>query len=116
MRAYTNSAKFESHRTSAKEPRDEEDGDDILTFDDGSWRGNKRRKLWKSACIHGALNVGADRSLISGFAKIKQKVKPLESRAGFFRLPSAFIEDLCGFKIGMPHVGGFSVGSGEHYV
>lgn len=52
--------KLESHYASASEPRDE-DEDDISTFDDGSWRGNKRRKLWKSACIHGALNVGETR-------------------------------------------------------
>ena len=51
------SAKAVSHHTSASEPRGEEGDDDISTFDDGSWRGNKRRKLWKSACVHGALNV-----------------------------------------------------------
>ena len=50
-------AKVESHTTSASEPRDEEGDDDFSTFDDGSWRGNKRRRLWKSACVHGALNV-----------------------------------------------------------
>ena len=50
------SARSQSHSTLASEPRDEGD-DDFSTFDDGSWRGNKRRKLWKSACIHGALNV-----------------------------------------------------------
>ena len=61
MRAHTYSVKFEFHSPLASEPRDEEGDDEISTFDDGSWRGNKRRRLWKSACIHGALNVGADR-------------------------------------------------------
>jgi len=50
------SVKSGSHYAIASEPRDEGD-EDISTFDDGSWRGNKGRKLWKSACIHGALNV-----------------------------------------------------------
>ena len=52
------SHRFKSHFLPACESRDDEGDDDISTFDDGSWRGNKRRKLWKSACIHGALNVG----------------------------------------------------------
>jgi hypothetical protein len=55
VRTYIVSAKFVFHCASASEPRDD---DDVTTFDDGSWTGNKRRKLWKSACIHGALNVG----------------------------------------------------------
>ena len=53
-------AKSETHSALASEPRDEGD-DEFSTFDDGSWRGNKRRKLWKSACIHGALNVRENR-------------------------------------------------------
>ena len=56
MGAFPVPAKSKPHYAPASEPRDEGD-DDISTFDDGSWRGNKRRKLWKSACIHGALNV-----------------------------------------------------------
>lgn len=112
---YMYPTKFESHCTSATEPRDESD-DDISTFDDGSWRGNKRRRLWKSACIHGALNVGADRRSLETFAKAAPKVKPPRPRAGVFCLPSSLVKDLCGFKIGMSHVGGFPVGSSKHYV
>ena len=58
MRTCAVFVKPKPHCISASELRDEGD-DDILTFDDGSWRGNRRRKLWKSACTHGALNVSA---------------------------------------------------------
>ena len=57
MRTSALSAKFEPHCVLASEPRDEDGDDDVSTFDDGSWRGNKRRKLWKSAYVRGALNV-----------------------------------------------------------
>jgi len=109
------STKPESHYPSASEPRDE-DGDDISTFDDGSWRGNKRRKLWKSACIHGALNVRKARLSLSVPINTVHIVKPLRPRASAIRLFSTFIPDLCDIEISMPNVGGLPMGSSEYHV
>ena len=106
----------ESHYSPASEPRDEDGDDDVLTFDDGSWRGNKRGKLWKSACIHGALNVRKTCKLLSAFVNGVNKVEPLRSRASSVCFPSAFIKNLCGIEISMPNVGGFPMGPSEHYV
>lgn len=109
-------AKLGPHYSSASEPRNEGSDDDISTFDDGSWRGNKRRKLWKSACIHGALNVREACRYLNAFINVVYEVKPLRSRAGTIRLPSAFISDLCGIEISMPNVGGLPMGSSEYHV
>jgi len=116
VRISTVFAKPESHYPSASEPRDEDGDDDVSTFDDGNWRGNKRRKLWKSACIHGALNVREARPSLSAVINTVHKVKPLRSRAGSVRLSSTFIPDLRGVEISMPNVGGLPMGSSEHHV
>ena len=108
--------KPESYYSLASEPGDEDGDDDVLTFDDGSWRGNKRRKLWKSACIHGALNVREVRPSLSAFINTVYKVKPLRSRAGAVRLSSTFFPDLRGIEISMPNVGGLPMGSSEYHV
>ena len=110
------SAKFEPHYVLASEPRDEDGDDDVSTFDDGSWRGNKRRKLWKSACVRGALNVRETHQPLSAFVNAAHKVKPLRSRAGTICLTSTFISDLRGVEISMPNVGGLLMGSSEYHV
>ena len=110
------SAKFEPHYVLASEPRDEDGDDDVSTFDDGSWRGNKRRKLWKSACVRGALNVRETHQPLSAFVNAAHKVKPLRSRAGSVRLSSTFIPDLRSVEISMPNMGGLPMGSSEHHV
>lgn len=115
MRISMLSANSESHYTLASEPRDEEGDDDTPTFDDGSWSGNKRRKLWKSACIHGALNVREAHNPRAP-TNTTRKVKPPRSRAGTICLPSTFISDLRGTEISMPHMGGLLMGSSEYHV
>jgi hypothetical protein len=107
------SAIFAFHCASASEPRDD---DDIATFDDGSWTGNKRRKLWKSACVHGALNVGNPHYSPGAFADVTRKVKSLGSGAGVVCLPGSLFPDHCSFEISMPHMGGLPMGSSEHHV
>lgn len=116
MRTSGLSGKFEPHYMLASEPRDEVNDDDISTFDDGSWRGNKRRKLWKSACIRGALNVREVRQTLKAPFNATHKVKPSRSRAGVFCLPGTFISDLCSIEVSMPHVGRLPMGSSEHHV
>lgn len=116
MRAFAATYKTWVSFFPASEPRDEGGDDDVLTFDDGSWRGNKRGKLWKSACVHGALNVRETCKFLSVFVNDAHKVKPLRSRAGFVCFPSTFIKNLCGTEISMPDVGGLPVGPSEHYV
>lgn len=46
-----------SHIDVANEPREEDAMDDSDDLD--VWKGNRRRRLWKSACIQAALNVCA---------------------------------------------------------
>ena len=104
----------EAHSTLASEPRDEGD-DEFSTFDDGSWRGNKRRKLWKSACIHGALNV-RETHQPRDLSLTQHAVKPPRSRAGPICLPSTFIPNICRIEISVPHMGGLPMGSSEHNV
>ncbi|GJE90630.1 nuclear pore complex protein [Phanerochaete sordida] len=67
-------------RAVANEPRDEDAMDESEDFD--VWRGNRRRKLWKSACISAALNPNlptTERALYAALAPSPQTASNLKA-------------------------------------
>ncbi|KIP04648.1 hypothetical protein PHLGIDRAFT_109298 [Phlebiopsis gigantea 11061_1 CR5-6] len=67
-------------RAIASEPREADDMDDADDFD--SWRGNQRRKLWKSTCTRAALNPNlstVERGLYAALAPTPQTASHLKA-------------------------------------
>lgn len=67
-------------RAIANEPREDDAMDESGDFD--VWRGNKRRKLWKSACIAAALNPNlttTERALYAALAPSPQTASNLKA-------------------------------------
>ncbi|EKM50986.1 uncharacterized protein PHACADRAFT_177673 [Phanerochaete carnosa HHB-10118-sp] len=67
-------------RAIANEPRDDDAMDESEDFD--VWRGNRRRKLWKSACVSAALNPNlstTERALYAALAPSPQTASYLKA-------------------------------------
>ncbi|TFY52382.1 hypothetical protein EVJ58_g10050 [Rhodofomes roseus] len=68
-------------RTITSAPRDDEAEDEMDVVDEG-WRGNLRRKLWKTACTRAALNQNlspTERALYAALAPSPQTSGPLKA-------------------------------------
>ncbi|CCM01547.1 uncharacterized protein FIBRA_03605 [Fibroporia radiculosa] len=62
-------------------PREEDEGEEEMEVDEG-WRGNLRRKLWKTTCTRAALNQSlppAERALYAALAPSPQTAGPLRA-------------------------------------